>query len=238
MPDFSNPFVLGITITEYFAFALLCLINWNLYKKYKERHNVVARLLLLAFVFFSLGPVLQSQDTLYGDTLTILYMGYIASFGYSSAMVCAGIANFFMLQFANILFYETPDKKKNIIGVLDVLIVVLFFIFKSLNLGLVSTIILGLHILVSFIILGFIFTKCLNIARKIDNLLEKRSFQFIGFMGFFLIAMYICFIIEALFFYGTYSLFGMLGWIFGLLGTILAYFGFCRPAWFVKKYTR
>lgn len=192
-------------------------------------------MLLITFILFSIAPLVHSLDAFFFDDWSLTNLGYIIGLGYSMAMVFASVANLFLARFIKILFEETPKIIVSL-AVVDIIFVLIFAIFKSLNRFLESTLLLGLHVLVSLIIYLYIFRKSLQIASKVDKKIDKRGLQFIGLIGVFLSLLYILFAIEAILFFGQFSILAVFAWLCGVLGAFCGYIGFCRPNWFKKKY--
>jgi hypothetical protein len=236
MGDIVNPYVYITTIIEYFTFIILSIINRTLYQKYKERNSNITKLLLYAMFYFSLSPVLQSQDIFYGNALTFQYWGYEANFGYSFAILMAAIANYYISDFTNNVFNREPKWKNNIVAIISLIVAIIFIIFESIRyLQIIATGILGIYILLSFIIYFNLAIKCFKNASKVSGKMDKRGYQYIAFMGILLILMYIFLVVEMEFFH-IYSIFGSIAWIMGLCGAISAYVGYCRPSWFQRLY--
>ena len=236
--DLSNPYKVAELVSEYVLFVIIWIINYFIYKKYQERKTRVASLLFRAFTFFSISAVFQSLDTFFFDDLSLATLGYKISAGYAGAVVFASIASYFILLFAAETF-RTSTTRATVVGTVNIIVACVFAIFKMLNQALSSTICLGIEVVLSFYIYGNLLHRSYVDARKLSelsDLLDRRSFEFIGNLGLFMILLYISFTVEAIVFYGTTSIFGALGWILGVIGAIYAYIGFCRPKWFVKRY--
>jgi sulfite exporter TauE/SafE len=107
MADFSNPIVIGVTITEYITFMLICIINSKILKSYKNKKQKLSQILLTTIILFSLAPIVHSLDAFFFDSWSLNNLGYIIGLGYSMAMIFAGIANFFLSKFIKNLFEET-----------------------------------------------------------------------------------------------------------------------------------
>ncbi|HMF30724.1 MAG TPA: hypothetical protein VKK79_04885, partial [Candidatus Lokiarchaeia archaeon] len=76
-------------------------------------------------------------------------------------------------------------------------------------------------------------------AHKVDGLENKRGYQFIGLMGLFAILTYVFFITEEFVPMEESTIRYVLvsiGWIMAAIGGVCAYVGFCKPAWFTRRY--
>jgi hypothetical protein len=175
-------------------------------------------------------------DTFLLDKITVEKMGYIASFGYATAILFSSIANFFLIRFTYHLYSKPPFKAPNIIGGLDILMGILFFIFRVQNFELISTFFLLLHIFLSTIIGLTLGIKSHKVATKIENKLERWGFHLIGSFGWLIIITFILFLIESLVGFGNFTIYGSTAWVCGTIGAFNAYVGFSLPSWFRRLF--
>ncbi|MHA1339077.1 MAG: hypothetical protein ACTSRZ_03690 [Promethearchaeota archaeon] len=246
MTDWSNINILIVTIIEYISFIIITRLNVEIYRKYKSRKSKTSYLLFNSFFALSLTPILQSMDTFFLDDLTIKYLGYIASFGYASAFVCSAISNYYLAQFIMEIFNYNENEinktkqeaKAKIIGKICLINIAIFFVFKILNDPIISTIFLGIHVMISIIIFSNLSINSFKIAHYVEDPLMKGGLNSLGCLGILFNAAFILFVFEAIFAYQTYSIFSIFGWFLAVIGVFCGYIGFCMPKWLLKIYTK
>lgn len=159
------------------------------------------------------------------------------------------IADIFLLQFANHVFYDGGKK-----------LAVIAFVLGAVVLGLVvilipTPVLIGGIPLQGYIdmfqmiwfaqalftfLTGIIITlAAFKSATKGETLVEKRGMQLLGMLGISLALTNIMFILDefsTVEFGGNFSLFYYLGWIIAHIGIICAYLGFILPGWLKKRW--
>jgi hypothetical protein len=237
MPTLDEPIVLATTITEYIVFLILTWVNILLFRRYRERKSTITKQLLLAFIFFSLAPFFQPFDLFIFDKWTTENWGYIASPGYSAAMMTGAIGNYFLVHFSVSTFKEDVGNYPKIIGLLNILVALLFSTFKVLDYEMIAFIFQVMHIVISFIIyfqLAFFSFKGSQRMHENGERDATIGFFFIGLCGIFLALMYVFFVLES-FIFNTYSYLSVIGWIFSVGAGFSAYIGFTMPHWLRKS---
>lgn len=185
------------------------------------------------------------------EGITPSYHGFqFTPFVWIALALCINvIADIFLLQFANHVFYDGGKK-------LAILTVVLGAIVLGLVVMLIPTpVLIGGEPLQAYVdmfqmiwfaqALFTFFTGALitfaafKSAKKGETLVEKRGIQLLGMLGISLAMTNIMFIIDELitpYFGGNFSVFYYLGWIIAHIGIICAYLGFILPEWLKKRW--
>ena len=242
MPDLSDPLILTNTICEYVTFGVILWVSIKFYQKYKERGAQVALLLFKTTLLLSFAPVLQSLDNIFLDDLSQRVFGHITSFGFSSALLCAAVSNYFAYRFLQETFQTNPKRYLPVlVGLVNIILDAVVFILRGVGDTHIFIYLMAGHVLIVFYISGTIFRESFANAHKLNELENVRGYQFIGLMGLFAILTYVFFISAE--FVPTQAptiryVLVSIAWIMAAIGGICAYVGFCRPAWFARHYAK
>ena len=163
--------------------------------------------------------------------LSLTVFGYFVSIGEIGAYTFAGIANYFLLKFSIGLSEKGSQRTAPWVLVVNLTAIVFFALFMIMNQDLAATYFLFVHIIISYSIFGIMSKQVFTTARRTDELIDRRGLQLIAWFGICLVLLYAFFIIDAIYqavlSLNTFTIFGSLTWVMGMLG---AYVGVC---WFL-----
>ncbi len=240
-------------IFELVGALILMIISYFVLKRYLEFRSSSTLYLLLGILMLGISVFISSMGRLVAlmEGITIAYHGfqYTPFVWIALALSLNVIADIFLVQFANHVFYDGGRKLTLIALVLGAVIFALVMMLiptPELTGGIPSqsyvdlfTMIWMAQALFTFLTGALITYAAFKSAKKGETLVEKRGMQLLGLLGISLALTNIMFIIDELStieFGGNFSIFYYLGWIIAHTGIICAYLGFILPEWLKKRW--
>lgn len=235
------PFFYVETAIKSIAFVFMLIIMWKVRGKYLENKQKVALYLYQAMFCFAWAVLAQTFDALFLDDLSLAVFGYFLSFGEIAGYVFSGMANYFLLKFSMGLTEKGSQRTALSVLVVNLTAIAFFALFTIMKQDLVATYFLVIHIIISYTIFGMLSKRAFATARRTPELIYSRGLQLIAWFGICLVLVFGLFVIDAVYQAAmnenTFTIFGSIAWVIGMLGAYAAYVGFCRPAWFVRRYS-
>lgn len=237
----ANPQYLGPMIYEFAIFTLACAYLIPVCKKYQEKRNPVMMnmvllsiSLILAVLFSAISRVLRLDNAweldvnIYLELLTIS-VSFLA------------LANLFLLSFFLEVFHKGAFIGKNKLLVFSYMVVASVFIAYTITTGLYTPDLTeGIWlflILISFPLYILAFRSPFLLAKKIEDLLDKRSTQILGMIPIFLSLIFIFFLADR-FMGANFTICYYFGWLSALCVLFMLYLGVLQPKWFLKLFTK
>jgi hypothetical protein len=246
---FDNTFLrqtfIGL-IYESFIIALFLLLVGFTIHHYLRKRTLYTRIMLLIFVFFSLGIIFSwlaklltivLYDDYYND-ISPLIPGYwliqrITAFRVSFAWMVFGTYCTFYLKMK--IFDAKPSQFERIfILTLSVVTFLFSLIFVQNGNVLLDVIAFLLAFLVmTFVYIPFVIAS-LRLRRSLEEPLYRRAAMSLAVMGGCFILILFCFLLDRIWMFtgldlDGYTVFYFAAWFFGILGTAAAYYGYILP---------
>jgi hypothetical protein len=222
--------------SQIIAATILALLTVNLYMRYRDRRQPVAKSITLVSLFLTL----TSSMEVVGARILEPFLG-IESFGWGLAFGMSAIANIFLYIFMLQVFstgISAGGAKFKIFALVEATVAVLMPILGPLShiMSAFETLLL----LVLMIHLFFALALYITLARvttasigKTTDAVARRGFSLIRLAAFAIIIAYCFFVLDRLwtmlFEPEAYTMWVILGWISAGVAGILLYLGFVLP---------
>jgi hypothetical protein len=228
--------ILIVDVSQIIVAIILALLTINLYMRYRERRQPVAKYITLVSLFLTLTSFME----VFGARILEPFLG-VESFGWGLAFGMSAIANIFLYVFMLDIFStgrSAGGAKFKTFAVVEATVAVLMPIFGPLSH--IMPVFDTLLLLVLMIHLSFALALYITLVRvttssihKTTDAMARRGFSLIRLAAFAIIIAYCFFVLDrlwtTLFEPEAYTIWVILGWISAGVAGVLLYLGFVLP---------